>query len=79
MKKIYESLYEIYQARKFLGLSQYDFPEEESQFLNFKPKQEPLIGIIPMTGKGIDDEVDDLSFLNDDYEEQNEERKLIYK
>jgi len=40
--------------------------EETSQFLNSEPEELPIIGIIPMTGEGIDFFVDDLDFCRDE-------------
>ncbi len=64
MKRIYESLSEIIQQKKY-GVEptpgRIAMPDE-SQFLNSRPEPEPLIGIFPMTGEGIEANVDDLSF-----------------
>lgn len=38
---------------------------ETSQFLDSKPQPQVPIGFIPMTGEGIDAQVDDLTFCND--------------
>lgn len=63
MKKFYETICEMWKNGEY-------YPNisnkcEDSQFLNSKPQQPPLIGIIPMTGEGIDAQVDDLAFYND--------------
>ena len=37
-----------------------DFIQKDSQFLNSKPQSGPSRGIIPMTGKGIEADVNDV-------------------
>lgn len=38
---------------------------EESQFLDSRPEEGPMIGFIPFTGKGIEADVDDLAFAGE--------------
>lgn len=38
---------------------------EESQFLDSRPEEELMIGFIPMTGEGIEAEVDDIAFAGE--------------
>ncbi len=65
MKGIYTSIYEEAKKNQYsIGLSLTENKLcEESQFLNSKPEVGLLIGVNPMVGKGIDAEVDDLSFI----------------
>lgn len=67
MQGIYSSFYEKAQISQYnFGLiSEGNNLRNESQFLNSRPEAGPLIGIIPMTGEGIDAEVDDLAFVNE--------------
>ncbi|GEM_PF-3645134 len=44
-------------------VSEENLLNDESEFLNSRPGSGPLIGIVPMTGKGIEAEVDDLDFV----------------
>lgn len=64
MKGFYQRCAELAQKRRYsvgivVGRESID---GESQFLNSMLAEEPLIGMIPMTGKGIDAEIDDLYF-----------------
>lgn len=62
MKGFYESYAELAQKKRYsvgFGMER-ESMGGESQFLNSLPEELPLIGMIPMTGKGIDAEVDDL-------------------
>lgn len=66
MKGFYQRCAELAQKRRYsvgiaVGSGSID---GESQFLNSMPGENPLIGMIPMTGKGIDAEVNDLYFVS---------------
>lgn len=65
MKDFYERYAELAQKKKYsMGLDvERENIDIESQFLNSQPEEKPLIGMLLMTGKGIDEEVDDLSFV----------------
>lgn len=65
MKGFYQRYAELAQKKRYsVGLDvERESIDGESQFLNSMPEEEPLIGMIPMTGKGIDAEVDDLYFV----------------
>ena len=67
MKRFYESYSEMIQKKGYImGLSSdRNNTDGESQFLNSRPTECHLIGVIPMTGEGIEAEVDDFSFADD--------------
>lgn len=56
--------------------------EKTSQFLDSRPQQPLLIGFVSMTGKGIEEEIDDLSFCsethtkNEMYQRSTKEEKI---
>lgn len=62
MKKLYESLCRLAEEKSYnIGFdSERHIIQGDSQFLSSRPEFGPLIGIVPMTGKGIDADVDDL-------------------
>lgn len=67
MKQFYESLAEIMASKRYLYPLNGDlYNDDVSQFLDSRPQLPPLIGFIPMTGEGIDAEVDDLAFMDED-------------
>lgn len=67
MKQYYERLAEIMASKRYHYPLYGDlYNDDVSQFLDSRPQLPPLIGIIPMTGEGIDAEVDDLAFIDKD-------------
>lgn len=67
MKRFYESFCEMAQKRSYgVGLAvESGMLGDESQFLDSRPEEGPLIGFIPLTGKGIEADVDDLAFAGE--------------
>lgn len=65
MKGFYERYAELAQEKRYrVGFDmERGSIDKGSQFLNSLPEEAPLIGMIPMTGKGIDAEIDDLFFV----------------
>lgn len=58
----YESYTELARKKRYtVGFeTERESMDGESQFLNSLPEEAPLIGMIPMTGEGIDADIDDL-------------------
>lgn len=64
VKKFYERFNELVEKEGYivtLSSERTDAPGE-SQWLNCRPEEMAVVGIVPMTGEGIDADVDDISF-----------------
>ena len=64
VKKFYERFNELVEKEGYivtLSSERTDSPGE-SQWLNCRPEELAVVGIVPMTGEGIDADVDDVSF-----------------
>lgn len=62
MIKFYERLSKMLEEENYVYVEK---NECESQFLNSKPEQLPIVGIIPMTGEGVDATINDLGFCSE--------------
>ena len=66
MKKFYRRFNELVKERGYIVSLPSD-KTVESQFLNCKPDELAIVGIVPMTGEGVDADVDDISFAENSY------------